>query len=717
MGQPTNSSAVPDDIAVPPPDYGGADAETAWQKRLAVNPGDAKAWFALAAVAQQRGDWAAVADRAVRAIEIDPKVAQYHALAGAARFMLGEHAESYRAYEAAVALDPADAESLNNLAVLCSRSKQPERAESLLKQALAIHAGQADTWLNLCSTVESLSGRETDVVEYAREAVRLQPRSPKPYFYLGKALLRVGEPDAALKAFSIAGSLGADAAEVHFRFALCYQLLDRIPDAADEFQKALAANPSDAITYLALAHLLFELDPSHYAAAEEACRLSLEYLPASGNTVDLARARHLLAEILMLQGNTPAALDEYNGSQAAAESPRAGSAMSPTAVPVALPVMRVADWATNTGQPLTIVLPARPWHAEAPRRVGMPSIARPEPVTVPAAYVAEVQDVIVLSGHEPILVDGERALLFDRLSDLADDFNFLGYDTVPLARRDTAVLKRPPMADETIAEGIFMFGHYWANYAHWLTEHMTRFCLLDRAGGFDGVPLLINDGLYPQQMEVLTLLAGDRFPIRVLPRDRCFRVNRLVYPSNLAASLNMRSHCGIPPTPHDACCHPEGMEYLRGRLVPEQLKGRAGTRRLWVSRTRRRGFGQRRLLNEESIEAEFLARGFERVLPETLSFREQVDLFAQAEIIAGASGAGMANMIFAPATARILMFVKDHPATHYYYFGALAQTLGQHLTYVCGAPHPNLGVQIAHADFEVPIERAQSALRSALAGD
>jgi capsular polysaccharide biosynthesis protein len=120
------------------------------------------------------------------------------------------------------------------------------------------------------------------------------------------------------------------------------------------------------------------------------------------------------------------------------------------------------------------------------------------------------------------------------------------------------------------------------------------------------------------------------------------------------------------------------------------------------------------MVNEAEIEALFLAKGFERILPETMSFRQQVETFADAAIIAGASGAGMINLVFAPPSARILMFVKDHPLTHYYYFANVAQAVGQELVYVCGKPLPNFRVPIVHADFHVDPAIAKQALNDFL---
>ncbi len=84
-------------------------------------------------------------------------------------------------------------------------------------------------------------------------------------------------------------------------------------------------------------------------------------------------------------------------------------------------------------------------------------------------------------------------------------------------------------------------------------------------------------------------------------------------------------------------------------------RGRPGTD-IYVSRRlldiRRPNY--RRLRNYDDVETLFAAAGFEIVTPEALSFAEQVRVFAAAGRIAGPSGSGMLNAVFAPADARVL---------------------------------------------------------------
>jgi capsular polysaccharide biosynthesis protein len=174
--------------------------------------------------------------------------------------------------------------------------------------------------------------------------------------------------------------------------------------------------------------------------------------------------------------------------------------------------------------------------------------------------------------------------------------------------------------------------------------------------------------------------------------------------------MNMRFGLGERPSPDDVSFHPEAVEYLRRKLIPPELRTNTGTRRLWVSRAKRNRPGQRRLRNEAEIEAWYESQGFETVIPESMSFDEQVAAFSQAEVVAGCAGAGMINTLFAPANARILIFTKNHPLVNYHYFTNIAHSIGQSLTYVCGESARDYGALGFQADFTIDMSLARRAL-------
>ena len=88
------------------------------------------------------------------------------------------------------------------------------------------------------------------------------------------------------------------------------------------------------------------------------------------------------------------------------------------------------------------------------------------------------------------------------------------------------------------------------------------------------------------------------------------------------------------------------IDFTAGALGPPWVP--PGERqRIFVSRALRRE--RRPFMNEDDC-ADVLARhGFRFVRPETLSFDEETELFASAEIVVGLHGAGLANLLFCPS--------------------------------------------------------------------
>jgi len=110
---------------------------------------------------------------------------------------------------------------------------------------------------------------------------------------------------------------------------------------------------------------------------------------------------------------------------------------------------------------------------------------------------------------------------------------------------------------------------------------------------------------------------------------------------------------------------------------------------------------RRRVINREAVVSYFSEAGYVIAQPEQLSLKEQIDLFSTATVIVGQTGAGLANMLFAPEGAKIIVLSgnPEDPGPHNY-FPNLARALGHEMHYMAfGPPASDL-----HIDFEVDIK-------------
>jgi capsular polysaccharide biosynthesis protein len=153
---------------------------------------------------------------------------------------------------------------------------------------------------------------------------------------------------------------------------------------------------------------------------------------------------------------------------------------------------------------------------------------------------------------------------------------------------------------------------------------------------------------------------------------------------------------------------PEADRWLRERILPGRPPA-PPTRRLYISR---RLATHWKIVNEEEVEACLRRYGFETHSPEQLSVREQAALFAQAEAVVSNHGAGLTNILFAPAGARVLD-IQD-PTNVCYCYWTMSEALGHQYWYLWGQPIPRPENRHGIPDLCVPVERLAATLERML---
>ena len=189
-----------------------------------------------------------------------------------------------------------------------------------------------------------------------------------------------------------------------------------------------------------------------------------------------------------------------------------------------------------------------------------------------------------------------------------------------------------------------LLGPYSHNYFHWLTQHLPRVedFLLWRTVSAPNAKLLLAPG--PWQIRFLELLGvGREFCVN-------YPINHATAELAAVASHPGYSKIALPATP-------ERLTWLRSRILAGlELKGRPGTRRLFISR---RDSIRRPIANEEEISRALEAWGFETVVLRNLEIDDQVRLFAAAGVVVAVHGAGLANLVFSTAPTVIELFAAD----------------------------------------------------------
>lgn len=237
----------------------------------------------------------------------------------------------------------------------------------------------------------------------------------------------------------------------------------------------------------------------------------------------------------------------------------------------------------------------------------------------------------------------------------------------------------------------------WAhlpNYYHWIHDAMMRLHLILPALPED-IRFIVAPNLRPFQYETLRLLG-------ISPEQLCAFSGEEVW--------ELESLYFAPPTTSSGSNSPAALAWFR-ELVRSGY-GLAETsrhRRIYISR---RLTTTRRIVNEPEVERVLRDWNFETYLLENLAFREQVELFGEAEAIVSTSGAGLTNMIFSPPGLKILVMVEPTQVSPY--FWTMSEAAGHEYWYLMGETVP-VPPPTYDADLLVPPEKLVRTLEAMLA--
>ncbi|PIC01532.1 DUF563 domain-containing protein [Caulobacter sp. X] len=182
---------------------------------------------------------------------------------------------------------------------------------------------------------------------------------------------------------------------------------------------------------------------------------------------------------------------------------------------------------------------------------------------------------------------------------------------------------------------VFMAWGGLHNYGHFLIDCLPALVTAIQAGATERFPA-IAPPMLPWHQELLSLMLGETQRPRVIEAP-LVRIQDAVF----ATAMDHFLHAPNAP-----------LDQVRERiLATAAVDPDAGAKKIYVSRL---GSLKRILVNEAELEAELTARGFTIVKPETLSVREQVALFHQAEVIVAPAGAALANVLFCRPGAKII---------------------------------------------------------------
>jgi capsular polysaccharide biosynthesis protein len=171
------------------------------------------------------------------------------------------------------------------------------------------------------------------------------------------------------------------------------------------------------------------------------------------------------------------------------------------------------------------------------------------------------------------------------------------------------------------------------NYFHWMFDVLPRLRILGNAQ-VDVYYVQTEKTFQKESLEACGIALDRCLPVK---EEEHLQAETLVVPSLPGVSGQVTA---------------QTVEWLRHIFLPQNApKQPKPGKRLYISRD---DSAIRRMENEEEVMALLEGRGFQKCLLAGRTIREQVRLFAEAEMIVGMHGSGLSNLVFCAAGTKVL---------------------------------------------------------------
>jgi capsular polysaccharide biosynthesis protein len=226
---------------------------------------------------------------------------------------------------------------------------------------------------------------------------------------------------------------------------------------------------------------------------------------------------------------------------------------------------------------------------------------------------------------------------------------------------------------------VLLSGRCTRNYFHWLIEYMPKMLNVIDSGIPVTGPLLIDSAMPAQHYDIARFVA-KKYGFSLLPiepKTLC-AVNKLYVPSPSTFHPDDQSfeywEGGGVSQKHLHFIRKEAYEYIASLPVKGETP-----RRVYL----RRRSAARRITNEDEVEHLVEKLGFTIIEPAALSFAEQVQVFANADVIMSPAGAALSNVVFMREGATAISILADYNKG-YCMKANIANAVGVHFFHITG---------------------------------
>ena len=360
---------------------------------------------------------------------------------------------------------------------------------------------------------------------------------------------------------------------------------------------------------------------------------------------------------------------------------------------------RMGKRAGKAGEGFTLVAPSEPLKRIPPKTIDSTVhwIIRKEYERVsPEAVVAHINKARVWVSHNNLGHVNSTATITSNdqiIAPLSDEFKPNPEDHTIFTQ-----FKLPPVhhIKGTALSLVTMKGE---QFYHWIFDMIPKLASLSRTGISlqEADKIIVNSQASRFMKETLRIIG--------LPEDKL--IDTQTYPHIKADRMIVPSTPAGVGNPTSWIC-----QYLRDTFLPAKAELPANTSpRVFISRSKAQF---RRITNEAEVLNALKEYDFKPYVLEEMTYREQVALFAQAEIVFAPHGAGLSGLVYCdPGTKVVECYSPQYVNACFY---ALANTMKLDYHYLLGegwAPKEGVDLAINHADITIDINKLILTLKHA----
>lgn len=263
-----------------------------------------------------------------------------------------------------------------------------------------------------------------------------------------------------------------------------------------------------------------------------------------------------------------------------------------------------------------------------------------------------------------------------------------------------------------LERSISLLGVHSFNFGHWIMEFIPKVWMLLGRSAFEKCPILVDEQMPSQLMEVLRFFVGSEQPIvTVRPGHRAFVKELWVcsMPTYFAVGgkPEVMNRDGLWQLNVDAEFYVSLLRSAMERVTADITPEIDSPRRIYL---RRDGL-HKSLVNGQEIEQIFVDHGFESFDFYNLSFIEQVRLIRGAQIVAGPEGSSFHTTYFGLPGMKIIQLASPC-IDGYEYYNQVCMELGQEHMVIQGVYSDSESIYDIHRNYTIQAEVVRAMLKT-----